>query len=132
MDKKLIEVKAFPEQWKNDRTMVALFDVMEDIGETNPVLNEMIEKRAQEVFAKLQEASYNAFLKSRTYIFEPSDEQEVEDRLEEVIHDEFRKLTDDEQEILMCTIEFHESPECWTWYEWNIFSGLLLKRGKHL
>jgi len=130
MNKKLIEINTFPEQWKNDRTMVALFDVLEDIGEINPVLNEMIEKRAQEVFARLQEASYKAFLKSKNYIFEPLDPQEVEDRLEEVIHDEFCKFTDDEQDILMCTIGFHESPECWTWYEWNIFIELLLKRGK--
>lgn len=128
MDKKLITINVFTEQWKNDRTMVALFDVLEDFGETNPVLNEIIDKRAQEVFAKLQEASCKTFLKAKNYIYEPTDQQEVEHRLEELIHNEFRRLTADEQDILMCTIELHDSPECWTWYEWNIFSKLLYDR----
>lgn len=55
---------------------------------------------------------------------EPDDKRKVEDQLEIIIHQEFRKLTSLEQDILFCSTDLYDNPASMPWYEWDIFSTL--------
>ena len=130
MDNKMIDIDAYQEQWKKDRMMVALFDALEDIQEPRPaILDEMIQKRSLEIFPKFREASLKAFNQRKDEIFSTDDYYETLNRLGDLVYGEFRKLTDEEKEILFCSLEYRElENDHWTWYEWEVVSELLHSR----
>lgn len=132
MSNKMIDIDAYQEQWKKDRMMVALFDALEDISEPRPaILDEMIQKRSLEIFPKFREATLKAFSEREKEIFSTDDYYEILNRLGNFVYGEFRKLTDEEKEILFCSLEYRDMVnEHWTWYEWDVVSELLSKRPK--
>ena len=132
MSNKMIDIDAYQEQWKKDRMMVALFDALEDISEPRPaILDEMIQKRSLEIFPKFREAALKAFSERKDEIFCTDDYYETLNRLGDFVYGEFRKLTDEEKEILFCSLEYRDMVnEHWTWYEWDVVSELLSKRPK--
>lgn len=131
MSNKMIDIDAYQEQWKKDRMMVALFDALEDISEPRPViLDEMIQKRSMEIFPKFREAALKAFSEREKEIFSTDDYYEILNRLGDFVYGEFRKLTDEEKEILFCSLEYRDMEDHWTWYEWEVVSELLSKRPK--
>ena len=131
MSNKMIDIDAYQEQWKKDRMMVALFDALEDISEPRPaILDEMIQKRSLEIFPKFREAALKAFSEREKEIFCTDDYYETLNRLGDFVYGEFRKLTDEEKEILFCSLEYRDMEDHWTWYEWEVVSELLSKRPK--
>ena len=129
MSNKMIDIDSYQEQWKKDRMMVALFDALEDIQEPRPaILDEMIQKRSLEIFPKLREASLDAFNQRKDEVFSTEDYHETLNRLGDLVYGEFRKLTDEERELLILSIEYRDMENHWTWYEWEVVSELLHSR----
>ena len=110
--------------------MVALFDAFEYMHEPRPAfLDEMIDKRSLEIFPKLKKAAYKEFRKHKKEVFGITDQDEIIKRLDHLVQGEFRKLTEEEKDILYCSLDYHEMKDGnWAWYEWNIVSELLSEK----
>ena len=130
MSNKTIDFGVYQDPRKQDKLMIGLFELFEELDEPRPAfLDEMIKERSQEIFPKLKKAVLKEFRKKKQELFNTTDEHEILHRLLNLVHQEYRyALTYDEKDILGCSLEYHEMTDPnYEWYELAVADELLTK-----
>ena len=89
MDNQTIDFSIYQDPLTKDKMMIGLYETFEEMDEPKPdFLSEMIKERSMTILPKLRKAALKEFRKQKEEIFSTADEQEIRNRLLNLVHQE--------------------------------------------
>ena len=130
MSNTTIDFGVYQDPLTKDKMMIGLYETFEEMDEPKPdFLGEMIKERCQQIVPKLKKAALKEFRKLKEEIFSLTSEEDIRDRLLDLVHQEYRySLTYTEKDILGCSLEYYDMLDLnYAWYELAIADELMSK-----